>query len=332
MHKRRLILLYTVLLSLLVISLLSGLVFGSAPLHVRDVVKALCGQPTDKTTSLILFSLRLPRVAGALLAGTGLAVAGLLLQSATDNDLCSPNVIGVNAGAGLAVMIFLCLFPMLFNWLPLVAFVGAFGTTMLVLGLSFSLGHHTSKTTVVLAGVAVGTLLNAGISFLSQLYPDILTSYSSFSVGGFSSVYGDELAIPALIVLCGLLAAQGLAPRMNLLCLGDELAQGLGVRVKTLRLLALMLASALCAAVVSFAGLLGFVGLLVPHMARKVAGQDMRVLVTACALMGAILVILADLASRILFSPAELPAGILLAALGAPFFLFLLFKRRRAYD
>ncbi len=221
---------------------------------------------------------------------------------------------------------------MAFRLLPAAAFAGAFGTTLLVLGVSFSLGHHTSKTTVVLAGVAMGTLFNAGISFLSQLYPDILSSYASFSAGGFSGVYAGELAVPAVIVAAGLAGAQGLAPRMNLLCLGDELAQALGVRVKGLRLAALALASALCAAIVSYAGLLGFVGLVVPHMARRLAGPDMRVLVPACALLGASLVTLSDLAGRVLFSPAELPAGILMAAMGAPFFLFLLFKRSRTYD
>ena len=173
MRSRRLALLFPALAAALVLSALLGLAMGSARLGFGEVAQALVGKGGETA--------RLPRVAGALLAGAGLAVAGLLLQSATDNDLCSPNVIGVNAGAGLAVMTFLCLFPMAFRLLPAAAFAGAFGTTLLVLGVSFSLGHHTSKTMVVLAGVAVGTLFNAGISFLSQLYPDILSSYASFS-------------------------------------------------------------------------------------------------------------------------------------------------------
>ena len=329
MRSRRLALLFPALAAALVLSALLGLAMGSARLGFGEVAQALVGKGGE-TARLIVWQLRLPRVAGALLAGAGLAVAGLLLQSATDNDLCSPNVIGVNAGAGLAVMTLLCLFPMAFRLLPAAAFAGAFGTTLL--GVSFSLGHHTSNTTVVLAGVAVGTLFNAGISFLSQLYPDSLSSSASFSAGGFSGVYAGELAVPAVIVAAGLAGAQGLAPRMNLLCLGDELAQALGVRVKGLRLAALALASALCAAIVSYAGLLGFVGLVVPHMARRLAGHDMRALVPACALLGASLVTLSDLAGRVLFSPAELPAGILMAAMGAPFFLFLLFKRSRSYD
>lgn len=332
MRNGRRVALFCILAGVLAGSVLAGLAFGSARLGIADVLCALAGKPAEKTAGLIVWQLRMPRVAGALIAGAGLAVAGLLLQCATDNDLCSPNVMGVNAGAGLAVMVFLCLFPMAFRALPAAAFAGAFGTTMVVLGASFSLGHHTSKTTVVLAGVAVGTLMNAGISFLSQLFPEVLSSYASFSAGGFSGVYAQELAIPGCIVAAGLACAQGLAPRMNLLCLGDELAQALGVRVKWLRLASLTLASALCAAVVSYAGLLGFVGLVVPHMARRLAGHDMRMLVPVCTLLGASLVVLSDLAGRTLFSPAELPAGILMAAMGAPFFLFLLFKRGRTYD
>lgn len=329
MTKQRTAALVLILCVLLFVSVLLGLMLGSVPLSASEVLGGLFGAQENSTAATIVFTLRLPRVLGALLSGAGLAVAGLLLQSATDNDLCSPNVIGVNSGAGFAVMVFLCLFPMAFDLLPLAAFVGAFVTALVVLGVSFSLGHHTSKTTVVLAGVAVGSLLSAGTSFLSQLFPDVLSSYSAFSTGGFAGLYLSDLPVPALLIVVGILAAQGLAPRLNLLCLGDELAQGLGVRVQRVRLLALMLSCALCAAVVSFAGLLGFVGLIVPHMARRVAGSDLRVLTGVSALCGAVLVVLADLAGRTLFAPADLPAGILMAVLGAPFFLFLLFKRRR---
>ncbi len=326
--RRHPLLLFPVLFALLVFAAFLGMAYGSAQLSWQQIWGAFQADSTD-TARLILFQLRLPGVLGALLAGMGLSVAGLLLQTTTGNDLCSPNVIGVNAGAGLAVMIFLCLFPMAHKLLPMAAFVGAFGATLLVLTLSFSLGGRTSKATVVLAGVAVGTLFNAGISFLSQLYPEVLSSYSAFSVGGFSGLYLEDLEIPAVVILLGIVLAQCLSPKLNLLCLGDEMAFSLGVRVKSLRLVSLILASALCAATVSFAGLLGFVGLIVPHMARRLAGENIPVLVGICALLGAILVILSDLLGRTLFTPAELPAGILMAIIGAPFFLFLLFKKRR---
>ena len=181
----------------------------------------------------------------------------------------------------------------------------------------------------ILAGVAVAALFNAGISFLSQLYPEALTSYASFSAGGFSGVTREDLPVPCGMIAAGVLLAWLLSSRLNLLCLGDELAQSLGVRVRLVRFTALVLSSVLCAAVVSFAGLLGFAGLIVPHIARRILGQDIRPPVPFCALAGGILVILSDLAARTLFSPAELPAGILMAALGAPFFLYLLIRKRR---
>ena len=310
-----------------------GCALGSAGFSLSQLWAAVTGQPGGETAGLILLHLRLPRIAGGVLAGAGLAVAGLLLQCATNNDLCSPNVIGVNAGAGLFVMVFLCLFPMAFALLPLAAFAGAVCATGVVLGASFTLGHHTSRATVVLAGVAVGTLCSAGISFLSQLYPDALAAYSSFSVGGVGGLQWQALLLPGILIVLGIAGAQVLAPRLHLLCLGDETAQSLGVRVRRVRLCALLLASALCACVVSFAGLLGFVGLLVPHIARRLLRQQNPVvLVPACALLGASLVVLSDLCGRTLFSPAELPAGILMAAIGAPFFLFLLFQRGRRFD
>lgn len=308
---------------------LAGLTFGSAHLSAGQIWAVLRGRG-EQTAQLILFGLRLPRVIGAAMAGAALAVSGLLLQSATGNDLCSPSTIGVNAGAGLAVMALLCLAPLSYALLPFAAFSGAMLTTLAVLGIGFAVGGHSPRTTVLLAGIAVSALLNAGISFFSQLYPDVLGSYAAFSAGGFSGVQAADLPAPAAMTAAGLAAAWALSPRLNLLCLGDELARSLGVRVRALRLTSLALASVLCAAAVTYAGLLGFVGLVAPHITRRLAGSDVRALVPAAALLGASLVVLADLAARTLFTPAELPAGILLAAMGAPFFLALLFKRRHA--
>jgi len=302
------------------------LAWGSVRIPLSRIPGALFGG-TGSIANIVRV-LRLPRAIGSLLSGIALSASGLLLQSATDNDLCAPNVIGVNSGAGFAVMLTLCFLPKQFALLPFAAFGGAFLTTLLVLGIATSVGSHQGKSTIILSGIAVSALMNAGISFLSQLYPDILGSYSYFSVGGFQNVYMSNLPIPAGIIFLGLAAAALLTPKLNLLCLGDDLATALGVRVTRVRILSLILASALCAASVTYAGLLGFVGLLVPHMARKLAGHDMRVLLPVTCTMGAILVMLADLAGRTFFAPAEISAGTLLAVLGAPFFLFLLYQRR----
>lgn len=326
MNKRLLLIFF--LLVLLALSCSLGLARGSVPLTPAQLRQAFLSGESDPA-GVIVFRLRLPRVAGAGLAGAALAVAGLLLQSVTSNGLCSPGILGVNAGAGLAVMILLCLFPAAYALLPAASFLGAMAASFLVLGLAALLDANASRASVILPGVAVSTFFNAGISFLSQLYPEVLSAYSAFSVGGFSGLYRQELRVPALMILMGILLAWLLSGKLNLLCLGDEMAASLGVAVAPLRRFCLILSSALCAATVCFAGLLGFVGLMVPHMARRLAGHDLRILIPAAALLGATLVILSDLLARTLFSPSELPAGILMAAVGAPFFLVLLLQQRR---
>lgn len=310
-----------------VLSLLMSLSLGSVPLGLGQLLDGLAG--SDQTARIILLELRLPRTLAAVFAGMALSVAGLLLQSATNNDLCAPNVIGVNAGAGFAVMLLLCLLPSAWRFLPAAAFIGATACVFLVLGLSNARRAAASRVYVILAGVAVSALLNAGISFLSLLYPDVLSSYLAFSVGGFSGVQAERLWTPCGLILVCLILARCLARPLNLLCLGDDMAASLGVRVKRVRVFALLLAGALCAATVSFAGLLGFVGLIVPHMVRRIVGSDLRVAIPAGCLVGAALVVLADLGGRTLFAPSELPAGIFTAAIGAPFFLILLLARRR---
>jgi len=304
-----------------------GIRFGSAALSLGQIFGGLLGTAPNSTAAQILWVVRLPHVAACLLAGMGLAVSGVLLQTATDNPLAGPNVIGVNAGAGFAMVLGLCLAPMAYRLLPLLAFAGAFGCTLLIVAVADRAGG--SRVTIVLAGVAVSALLSAGISLVKLLYPELSVAYNYFSVGGVSGVTFRALALPAVIIFASALLAALLAARLNLLCLGDALARSLGVRVRLLRMAALVLASASAAAAVSFAGLLGFVGLMVPHMARKLtAGTDVRRLLPVSALLGAATVTLADLLGRVLFAPSEVPAGIITAFIGAPFFFVLLLKRR----
>jgi iron complex transport system permease protein len=316
-----------VLVTAALAAVLLGLSLGSEPLTLGQVVRGVLRVDWNAKESLILWVVRLPRVAGCALAGCALAVSGLLLQTATGNPLAGPNVIGVNAGAGFAMVLGMCFAPMAFALHGLMAFFGALACAALILLLAGRVGG--GRVTVVLAGVAVSALLNAGISLLKLMYPDLAPAYNYFSVGGISGITFPELALPALTVLTVIGAAAVLARRLDLLCLGDPLAAGLGVRVKLLRAVALLLASASAAAAVSFAGLLGFVGLMVPHMVRaflkcNTVGKQLP----ACALLGAALVILADLLGRVLFAPSEVPAGIVTAMLGAPFFFGLLLQRR----
>lgn len=314
---------FAALTAVLALTLLLSLRYGSADMPLSELWRGLI--TGEGSAGIILRHVRLPRVLAAVLAGVGLSVSGVLLQAVTDNGLASPNIIGVNSGAGLAAILMLCFFPEHTAWLPLAAFAGAFAATLLIVRMAGRIGM--SRTAVVLAGMALTAVLNAGISFVSLLDTEVAGSYNYFSIGTLSGVTLRELALPGVMIALSAALARLLAGRINALPLGDALAASLGIRVERLRVTALLCASASAAAVVSFAGLLGFVGLIVPHAARRLVGGDVRRSLPAAALAGATLVLLADLAGRTLAAPTELPVGIVMALIGAPFFFILLLRR-----
>lgn len=313
--KKNIPFIIAVFLPLTLLTAFFGCAFGSADITALDA----------NTASIILFDLRLPRVLAALLAGVGLSVSGVLLQSVTGNSLAAPNIIGVNSGAGFCCIVMLTFMPQAAAFLPLGAFVGAFAATLLIVGIANRIDAF--RGTVILAGIAITAVLNAGISLLSLLDTDVLTAYNAFSVGGIAGIRMAQLYIPAGIIAVCFAAALILSRRIHLLCLGDSIAASLGVRVQPLRVACLVIASASAAAVVSFAGLLGFVGLVVPHISRKLSGERTSVLLVTSSFVGAILVILADLSGRVLLAPTEIPVGVIMALIGAPFFFMLLFRR-----
>ncbi|MBQ4556818.1 MAG: iron ABC transporter permease [Clostridia bacterium] len=313
---KKLIIIFT---PLLCISIILGCAFGSA-----DIMQ-LIGNDTD-TALIIILNLRLPRVIAAVLCGIGLSVSGVLLQCVTGNTLAAPNIIGVNSGAGFCCIVMLTFFPKASVLLQIGAFAGAFITTLVIVGIASHI--NAFRGTVILAGIAITAVLNACISFLSLLDSDVLTAYNAFSVGGLAGIRMSQLYVPAIIITGCLLCSLILSRRIQLLCLGDAIAASLGVSISKLRIACIILASASAAAVVSFAGLLGFVGLVVPHMARRISGERTSKLLITSSMIGAILVILADLFGRIILAPTEIPVGIIMALIGAPFFFILLFKRR----
>ena len=326
MKLRRILL---ILLSMLLLCMAAGLFFGGVSLSWEQLVSALLGRG-EESVRIILWQLRLPRVFAGVLAGMGLSVAGVLLQSVTANELAGPNIIGINSGAGLAVILLLTALPAFGALLPIGAFFGAFGAAMVIMLAANRLGN--SHSIILLVGIAVTAILNAAISFISLLDEGILAQYNHFTVGSLKAVRMDALVLPAAIIFLSTVCALLISNSVGVLCMGDSAAAALGVRVKKLRILALGIAAACCAAVVSFAGLLGFVGLIVPHMARYLVGQQPKRMLPVAALLGAILVLLADLLGRTLFAPSELPVGILMSIIGAPYFLILLCRRKRYAD
>lgn len=325
--KKRFATLLSTSLLLLLLSFYLSVRLGSTHLDTAAFLGGLFRRAGQESNALILYAIRLPRALGALFAGAGLALSGTLLQRATDNPLAAPHLLGINAGAGFFVILSLTLFPTAFALLPLAAFLGATLTALCILGICARLS--LGKSAVVLCGVAFSALFGAGISFLSLLDADVLAVYTDFSIGGLRGVSMKDLYFPVPIIALCLAGALFLSRKLHLFSLGDTLAASLGVRVKRVRLAALLLAAASAAAAVSFAGLLGFVGLIVPHIARRLAREDTRTQLWLAPVGGGILLLLADLAGRVLFSPTEIPVGIFTALLGVPFFLTLLFGRKR---
>lgn len=315
---------FSFLLLLLAAVLLAAVRFGSAELDWGTFFAALVKRDSAHTQSVILYSVRIPRMLAGALAGAGLAVSGVLLQAVTDNALAAPNIIGVNAGAGFAVVLCLAFFQNHVFLVPAAAFAGAFLTTLLITALA----GKTRRSAVILAGVAVTALLNAGISAFTYADTDLLAVYNAFSVGGLAGVKTTQLILPACMIGVCLVVSMLFSRQIDLLSLGDSGASVLGVPVGKVRLLCILCASASAAAVVSFAGLLGFVGLIVPHIARRLVGYRSSHLLLASAVVGAIVTVGADLGGRVLAAPSEIPVGIMMAFVGAPFFLILLLRTR----
>ena len=280
----------------------------------------------DSVAFRILRYSRLPRTCCSLLAGAALAVSGAVIQSVLSNPLAAPNIIGVNAGAGFMAALCCAFFPGNLQILPAASFAGALLSVLTVLTVSRTAG--SSRITLVLAGVAISSLFSAGTDAILTFVPDALAGYMDFRVGGFSGVTLNQLKAPAVMIAASMAAVLCMSRSMDILALGSETAKSLGLSERPVRLVLLVLAAALAGAAVSFCGLLGFVGLLVPHIVRRLTGGDALVLLIGSAFGGALLVTLCDTLARSLFSPYELPAGIVLAFIGAPFFLWLLFHQK----
>ena len=306
-----------------------SLCLGAVPLTPEQLWHALTEGPKS-TAGYILWYARLPRTAACLLAGAALAASGCILQRMLGSSLASPGIIGVNAGAGLGVTL-CCALGGLSGWaFSLSAFGGAVLAVLTVALLTWQRG--ASRTTVILAGVALNSILSALRDALTTLIPETAMLTGEFRVGGFSSVVSARLIPAAILILSALAVTLLLCRQLDVLSLGEETARSLGMRVKAVRTVYLLLAAVLAGAAVSFAGLLGFVGLLVPHMARRLVGSESRACIPLSILLGAGLVTVCDLCARLLFAPHELPVGILMAVLGGPFFLVLLLRKGGRHD
>jgi iron complex transport system permease protein len=314
------------LILLLVLCFFAGILLGSVPLSPQSVLRCLAGLDKNTTTYVLVHTVRLPRAVGACIAGMGLSTAGVILQSVMNNSLASPNTIGVNSGAGFAVMLSLLFGGSRTFGIPIAAFVGSLAATLTIYSLAYM--ADSSRTTIILAGVTVSSFLNAGINTIKLLDTDITVNLTTFMIGSLSGLTFETLKFPVTAILIALFLSFLFTRSINVLCLGDETARSLGLHVAVVRLFLLILSSILSGCAVSYAGLLSFVGLIIPHICRRLFGNDARYLLPCSALLGASFVLVCDILGRILFAPFELPAGVLLSFIGGPFFLYLLFQKK----
>lgn len=307
-------------------ALCASLCLGTAKLSMTQLWKGICDGKGNSYEANIFWYVRLPRTFACLLAGAGLSTAGAVIQGVLANPLASPSIIGVNAGAGLAVTI-CCAANLLSGWtIAGSAFLGAFAAVLMITAAAKKVG--ASRTTVVLGGVAVNSFLNAVSESIRTLFPEVGALSADFRVGGFSSVTFARLVPAGICIFIALIVILSLCNELDILNLGEDMAQGLGMPVKKMRTIFLLLSAVLAGACVSFSGLLGFVGLIIPHIGRKLVGSESRYLLPFCVIGGATFVTLCDVIGRVVFRPYEIPVGILLSLIGGPFFLCLLIRSK----
>jgi iron complex transport system permease protein len=285
----------------------------------------------------IIFQIRLPRVIGGVLVGAALATAGALFQGLLRNPMADPYIIGTSAGAALGATIAMMLPVNLaflgFGLVPVAAFCGALATVILVYNLA-RVGSKTPIVSMLLAGFVVSSLLAAIMALMMSMSDRLslnLHSVYSFLMGHISVTSWGQIAVIAPLVIGGIIVARFFAFHLNAFSLGEEGAAYLGIEVERDKILILALGSMLTAAAVSISGLVGFVGLVVPHAVRLSLGPDHRLLLPASALAGGVFVVMADLLARTLLAPVEIPVGVITAIIGAPFFIYLLRRTRREY-
>ncbi len=301
-------------------------VTGTIQFSVHEIISMLKGDLRGSLINQIIFNVRMPRVFTGVFVGMNLAVAGVLLQGILRNPMASPNIIGVNAGAGLAAVIIMTILPGKIGAIPFAAFFGALLATLLIYILSSTSGS-SSTVHIVLAGIAVSNLLNAVTSALMMINSDVLEVTYSWLLGSLSG--RSWMAVNTIwpYSLVALAVALFISPKVNLFGLGDEVASSVGLPIRLYRIVIMLTAAVLAGSAVSVTGTIGFVGLIAPHSARLLIGSDYRYLVPLSAILGAILLILSDTVARIIFQPVELSVGIITSVLGAPFFLLLLYKK-----
>lgn len=316
-----LIISFIAMLLLLILSIL----VGAVNISIADIFKAFTNG--NSSNSRIINFVRLPRSLAACLTGIALAMSGTILQTVLNNPMCSPSIIGVNAGAGFFMILTTAFFPSAIMFTPVSAFIGALVAVIIVNTLARCTG--ASKLAVVLSGIAVSSVISALTDTVITLVPDAKIARVDFMIGSFSGVTMDNVLFAVPYILIAVVVTLIFCVDINVLSLGDSTASSLGLKVSTVRGILLIVAALLAGSAISLGGLIGFVGLIVPHIAKLLIGHDHKYLLPLSAILGGAFCLLCDIIARVLFAPFELPVGIIMSLIGAPFFIWLILTRKR---
>ncbi|WP_028402708.1 FecCD family ABC transporter permease [Ectobacillus panaciterrae] len=311
----------------LLLSMFLAVSFGAKDITLKTVWAAIINYNPTLTTHQIIHELRLPRVIGAAVIGAAFAVAGALMQGVTHNPLADAGILGVNAGATFMVALSFAIFPNIpYSVLMLLSFTGAVLSTSFIFLLSSAGGLTPLRLTI--AGAVVSALLHS-ISSGIAIYYDLSQDLAFWYAGGVAGVKWSHLRLLVPILLITIAWSLVLGRSISLISMGDDVAANLGVKTKRIRILGMLIAVILAGVSVSVVGSIGFVGLVIPHISRRLVGVDYRFIIPVSALLGAVLLVLADLGARMVNPPRELAIGVMVALVGVPFFLYLARKERR---
>ncbi|MBM7632742.1 FecCD family ABC transporter permease [Geomicrobium sediminis] len=310
------------IVSLVIVSIIS-VTFGAASITPSIIWDAIVSFDGSLTEHQIIQEIRIPRVVAAILIGGALAVSGAIMQGMTRNALAEPSIIGISDGAALALAIMFAYFTAAsYTGLLVAAFIGAgVGTVLVFLVGTLSKGG-LSPAKLALAGVTIGAFLSALSSGIA-IYNDVAQDLSFWFAGGLSSVTRQSLMMVAIPCLIGVLIALLLSKSITIMSLGQDVARGLGQRTAIVRTLGVIAVMLMTGASVAVAGIIGFVGLVIPHMVRAVVGMDYRYVIPCSAVFGALLLVASDIVARMINAPYETPVGAITALIGVPFFLYL---------
>jgi len=319
----------TILLGALTLVLLLGIfsTVGTVDLKLNEIISALVNND-NKMVTTIVYKMRLPRNILAALVGANLAVAGILLQSVMKNPLADPGITGVSTGASVAAIIILLLLPQFTPILPLVAFIGGAFACILVFIMAYKNGIKPAR--IVLAGVAVNSILGGVISFLSTMYSDRIQSAMLWLNGSLATKTWSHVEMLFVYSIIGLIISLFLIRSANILQLGDDAAKNLGLNVNLTRIVICSVAVFLAGISTAVVGVISFVGLIVPHIARMIMGSDHKYTIPFSIVLGGIVLLVADTLGRTIGGAIEIPVGVIMSIFGGPFFLYLL--RKRGYE